>query len=194
MDADQLTLEARKYNLEKWKTLISVLTPLALVALTFVVNSAIQERGEALKRQGQILAEKQKIYADLGKNLNIIYIYIADIGDFRSYTPPRVVELKRESDRWFFTYRPYWSKETEQKYNTFMTAAFTTYNGAGKPAKINAKKLQKTEAYNVDKLQWDGSWDAYFKEDSADPNIATKYYDLVGSILDDTVTGDVRKL
>jgi hypothetical protein len=58
--------------------LLSILTPLVLVVLTFVVNDAIQQRGAALKREEQILAEKQKIYAEMGKMLNVIYVYVAD--------------------------------------------------------------------------------------------------------------------
>ena len=173
--------------------LLSILTPLVLVALTFVVNNAIQERGALLKREEQILAEKQKIYAELGRRLNIFYVYVADVGDFRSYTPPRVVELKREADRQFFMYRPYWSDSTEKRYNEFMKAAFLTYTGAGLPAKINASRAQKVAAYEVDKLKWDAAWNQYFTENS-DPDIGTKYYALVSSLLADTVNAGIRKL
>ncbi|BAM88750.1 hypothetical protein S58_27440 [Bradyrhizobium oligotrophicum S58] len=193
MDAQEIAIKHREYKLEFLKVILSILTPLVLVALTFVVNNAIQERGALLKREEQILAEKQKIYAELGRRLNIIYIYIADVGDFRSYTPPGVVEKKRESDRQFFMYRPYWSDMTEQRYNEYMKAAFLTYVGAGMPAKINAFKSEKVAAYDVDKLKWDPTWDTYFTE-QADSEIATKYYALVSSLLADTVKADLRKL
>ena len=74
MDADELRIKEREYKLERWKLLVSTITSLALVALTFVINNALQERGAILKRQEQILAEKQKIYLSLGKELNIIYV------------------------------------------------------------------------------------------------------------------------
>jgi hypothetical protein len=193
MDADEIALKQREHKLEVWKVLLSILTPLVLVALTFVVNNAIQERGALLKREEQILAEKQKIYAELGRRLNVFYIYVADVGDFRSYTPPRVVEMKREADRQFFMYRPYWSEITEKRYNEYMNAAFLTYTGAGMPAKINAFKSQKQAAYDVDKLKWDATWDSYFAERS-DPEIAKKYYALVSSLLADTVNAGIRNL
>jgi type III secretory pathway component EscU len=63
----KFALKQREHKLEVWKVLLSILTPLVLVALTFVVNNAIQERGALLKREEQILAEKQKIYAELGR-------------------------------------------------------------------------------------------------------------------------------
>lgn len=193
MDADEIALAHREHRLEVWKVLLSILTPLALVALTFVVNNAIQERGALLKREEQILAEKQKIYAELGRRLSIFYVYVADVGDFRSYTPPRVVELKREADRQFFMYRPYWSDSTEKRYNEYIKAAFLTYTGAGLPAKINASRTQKVAAYEVDKLKWDAAWNQYFTENS-DPDIGTKYYALVSSLLADTVNAGIRKL
>lgn len=193
MDADELAIKQREYKLERWKVLLSILTPLVLVALTFVVNDAIQQRGAALKREEQILAEKQKIYAEMGKMLNVIYVYVADIGDFSSYTPQRVIEMKRETDRQFFMYRPYWSEATEEKYNDYMKAAFETYIGAGLPAKINASKSEKVAAYEAQKLKWDPSWDAYFTE-ARDPQIGTKYYALVSLLLADTVNAEIRKL
>lgn len=193
MDADEIAIKNREHKLEVRKVLLSILTPLVLVVLTFVVNDAIQQRGSLLKREEQILAEKQKIYAELGKKLNVFYVYVADIGDFRAYTPTRVVEMKREADRQFFMYRPYWSAETEKRYNEYMSAAFQTYNGAGLSAKINASRSQKIAAYDVDKLKWDPTWNNYFTENS-DPGIAEKYYALISSILADTVNSGIRKL
>lgn len=193
MDADEAAFKRRVHKLEVWKVLVSILTPIVLIALTFVVNNSIQERGALLKREEQVLAEKQKIYAELGRRLNVIYIYIADVGDFKSYTPPRIVEMKREIDRQFFMYRPYWSETTEKSFNAFMKAAFQTYVGAGKPAMINAKPSQKIAAYDVDKLQWDPNWNDYFTK-IIDPEIEAKYYALVNSLLADTVSGSIRKL
>ena len=48
---------------------VPVYSSLTLVALTFVINNAVHERGALLKRQEQILAEKQRIYLSLGKEL-----------------------------------------------------------------------------------------------------------------------------
>ncbi|MGB8420863.1 hypothetical protein [Paraburkholderia sp.] len=191
MDPEELASKARDHRLEKWKVFLSILTPLVLLALTYVVNNAIQEKGAALTRQEQILSEKQKIYADLGPRLNTIYIYVVDVGDFRSYSPVQIVKEKREADQKFFTYGPYWSAKTEKNYDAFMSAAFQTYNGAGLPAKIRTSRDQKIAAYNVDHLTWDNAWDAYFTG-AADSEISDKYNDLVSSLLADTVSSGVR--
>ena len=106
MDAEELELKHQDYRLERWKVFLSILTPLVLVVLAYVVNNAIQERGALLRREEQVLAEKQRLYGELGKNLNVVFVYIADVGGFRQYTPVEIVERKRKTDRMFFMYRP----------------------------------------------------------------------------------------
>lgn len=187
----ELQLKRQDHDLERWKLLLSIPTPVILLLLTYLVNNAIQERGALLQRESQILGEKQKIYTELGKNLNVIFVYVADVGDFRQYTPVEVVNRKRDSDRMFFMYRPYWSDDTEHKYNNYMKACFQTYNGAGLPATINASKAEKVAAYQHDGLRWENSWNGYFTE-SVDPNVSTKYYALVSSLLADTVSPNLR--
>lgn len=193
MDEEEYAMKEREHRLEVWKFYVSILTPLLLLALTFVVNNAIQDRGSRLKREEQILAEKQKIYVDLGQRLNVFYVYVTDVGDFRSYTPPEIIKLKREADRQFFAYRPYWSVNTETLYREFLGAAFATYNGSGKAAKINACKHEKVSAYRVDGLDWNPEWDSYFTE-TRDPRIEKRYYSLVSALLRDIVNAGVREL
>ncbi|MFO0700714.1 MAG: hypothetical protein U0236_15950 [Nitrospira sp.] len=193
MDADEKHFRGRELRLERWKVFLSILTPLVLLFLTWVVNNAIQERGAALDREKQILSEKQKIYAEMGKRLNVIFVYVLDVGDFRAYKPPQIVDFKREVDRQFFSYRPYWSAETENNYNEFMSAAFQTYTGSGQPAKIRASRLEKVAASKVDKLSWDPVWDDYFTEEM-DHEVSSKYYKLVSAMLNDTVTPGIRKV
>lgn len=193
MNTQELEFKQREYQLEKWKTILSMLTPLVLVALTFVVNNAIQERGALLKREEQVLAEKQKIYAELGRNLNVIFVYVTDVGDFSQYTPIEIVKKKREADRLFYIYRPYWSEATEHNYNVYMEAAFQTYNDVGMPAKIKTSKSEKVAAYQRGGLRWEGPWNQYFTEEE-DPDISTKYYALVSSLLADTVNAAIRHI
>lgn len=192
MDADELAVEGRKHRVEIFKLIVSALTPVVLAFLTYVINGAIQERGAALKREEQILAEKQRIYAELGRRLNIFYVYAADVGDFRAYEPPRVIEYKREADRQFFMYRPYWSPSTRAHYNAFMLAVFKTYNGAGLPAKIRARRGQKAAAYEIDRIPWNAQWDMYFTEET-DDKITEKYYELVNALLKDTVSPNIHQ-
>jgi hypothetical protein len=59
MNTAELELKTREYKLNRWKLVVSTMTSFALIALTFVINNALQERGARLKQQEQIMAEKQ---------------------------------------------------------------------------------------------------------------------------------------
>ena len=192
MDDRQFELEVKKYRQSWFATFLSILTPLILVYLTFTVQSVLKEREAQFERQAQILNEKQNSYATLGVDLNIIYVYLADVGDFREYTPLEVIQRKREADRLFFIFRPYWSEETEERYTKFMDDAFETYSGSGKRARIRASADQKVAAYRVDGKLWNQEWDQYFTGKRAD-SYRNSYYELVASLLSDTTSSDVRK-
>lgn len=129
----------------------------------------------------------------MGAKLNIIYVYLADVGDFRRYTPLEIIEKKRETDRLFYIYQPYWSIETEDKYDIFMDSAFKTFRGSGERAAIRTESYQKKKAYEVDGIEWDSSWDGYFTEEES--LAYEEYYsDLVASFLKDTTSSEVRAI
>lgn len=197
MDIDKKELKYRTYRLEIWKALLATLTPIILIILTFVVNNAIQKSGSLLKREeeiaSQISRQKRDIYADLGKKLNIIYIYVQDIGDYSSYTPQKILEFKRQSDRQFFSYFPYWSCETEINYKKFMNTAFKMYNASGESAKIRSYRHEKEKAYENNNKEWNDQWNDYFTE-SRYKNTDVIYYNLIQSILKDTANAELRKV
>ncbi len=193
MDKQELEIEYKKLRIEKWKTVLSILTPLILVYLTFIVQSTIKEKEAEFERLQQILNEKQRIYGTLGSDLNRIYVYIADVGDFRQYTPLQIIQKKRESDRLFLTYLPYWTEETANRYTDFMKSAFATYQWSGERAKIRATAYQKQMAYKKDNLTWEDSWNKHFTKER-DANYVSAYWKLVESLLADTVSSKVRRI
>ncbi|MDF8360190.1 hypothetical protein [Achromobacter anxifer] len=190
MDADEIRFKQQEIRIERWKLLISILMSLVLLGLTWIVDNAVKERGAFLERQNQILREKQRIYSNLGSNLNIIYVYVSDIGDYAKYTPLDVIGKKRDVDRQFWSYRPYWSDRTERCYLDFLNAAFQTYVGEAEDARLKASKSQKAKALGPG---WQSAWDKHFTG-AKDPTIEDRYYSLVSSLLADTVSVEVRTI
>jgi hypothetical protein len=184
------TLEIAKYRQEWWKAGISILTPIAIAFLTYFISVSLGERESHLRRGEQILSEKQKQYQRIGEDLNIIYVYVADVGDFRRFTPEEVLAKKREADRTFYSYRPYWSRDTQGRYNAFMEAAFQPYVALGTNAKIRGSVAEKRQAYSIDKKTWNDTWDALFTG-STDPSVADRYDEVVRGFLDDIATSDL---
>ena len=74
-----------------------------------------------------------------------------------------------------------------------MDSAFETYQGSGEKAKIRARSFQKQKAYGVDRMVWDESWDKYFIG-KVDQNSKSAYWELVESMLADTVSTEVRDI
>lgn len=177
-------LDLAKYRQEWWKIGISALTPIVLAFLTFFITQILDERQPYLRRGEQILSEKQKIYPNIGDYLNVIYVYVADVGDFRRFTPRQIVETKRQVDRLFHMYSPYWSRRTKDAYSRFMNAAFTMHVAIGTDAGINSPTSEKKAAFAADDKNWDPTWDGLFTG-SRHPELGRRYYTLVSSFMED---------
>jgi hypothetical protein len=191
MDLATADIEIAKYRQEWWKVGISALTPIMIAILTFFITDALNSQQSALRKGEQVLQEKQKLYSSLGSNLDIIYVYVMDVGDFRHYTPDQIIETKRETDRQFFMYKPYWSQKTSVLYNSFMKLAFKTYVGTGQNAQIRSAMVEKKAAYVIDSKQWNPDWDKMFTEERPPDEFTGTYYDLVRSFLEDTVSSAI---
>jgi len=185
------SIEIAKYRQDWWKIFVSALTPIAIAVLTYFITSSLNVKESMLRKSEQILSEKQKTYSKIGEDLNIIYVYAADVGDYRQFTPNQIIDRKRDADRTFFMYRPYWSGETQNKYNAFMHAAFEMYAGPGLNAKIKTSDVQKKLAFSAERKQWDGAWDNMFTG-SADPALEQSYYALVSCFLSDIASSAVN--
>lgn len=177
-------LEVARYWQEWGKVAVSALTPIAIAGLTYFISNTLNERQSYLRKGEQILSEKQKTYGRIGEDLNVIYIYCADIGDFRHHTPDQIIERKRSADRVFFMYRPYWSNKTQDNYHKFMAAAFAMHVEAGTNARINASTYEKKTAFAADQKPWDPAWDDLFTG-KKQPMLEQSYYALVSSFLED---------
>ncbi|HJQ56970.1 MAG TPA: hypothetical protein VJ890_08695 [Vineibacter sp.] len=183
--------EQKKYIQEWWKIGISAITSVAIVALGFIIQSAITIQGAQLKRSEQILLEKQKIYHILGPSINILYVYVDDVGDFAKYDPPGIIKIKRETDRLFFVYRPYWNPSTTQMlYAKFMDSAFETYTDPAKDAKIRADFGEKKIAAGS---AWREEWEKdMFSKAGRDRNIRNTFMKLIEEFLNDIASGEIH--
>lgn len=143
-------------SLEITKVIISALTPLLLFTLGILINSSV-------KTEDRSIALRSEIYRTIGGDLNDIYCYIAFVGNWKELTPNEVIAKKRAADRTMYTYRPFFSQELFDRYETFMNEAFAPFSEAGKDARIRAD----IESANGDRRKhsakgWDASWEDRF--------------------------------
>lgn len=159
---------------------VLALTPVVVALVGFFVTSALKRREynfSAAERRREIC---KALYDDVGPQLNRIYCYITDLGDYGHYTPHDIIQAKRDADRIFYTYRTLWSEPTRQAYAAFMEVAFATHSGVGVPAKVRASRFQKVHFFENTGRHWDLAYDAMLTEEK-DLDAANSAYETVVS-------------
>jgi hypothetical protein len=177
-------MEPNEFNLKVWEIIISALTPVAIVWAGYFIKKSLSARENELVALRRLQDIRKSIYDEIGPKLNQIFCYIFDVGDYGSYEPMDIIQLKREVDRKFCTYRELWHKETIGAYKAFMAAAFETYVGVGTPAKIRTMTHEKKTFFSNFGKQWGVGWDEKFSE-KKDPEVQSLYETLIQRFIED---------
>ena len=96
--------------------------------------------------------------------MNDIYSYLAFVGRWKDLTPLDVIAKKRAVDRAMYTYKPFFSPELFQTYETFMHEAFRTYGKPGKDARIRSDIVTEDGDRSVHGEEWQEAWKDRFTE------------------------------
>lgn len=189
--------------LQEWvKIGVSCLLPIAVVALTLIINTRLNEFNSELKSKEneqqykykiseKIVEDKRSIYRSISIDINSIYIYINDVGNFYDFSPEIIIQKKRVVDSIFFSHNSYWNTDTRNAYKDFMSAAFMTYSGPGQPARIRSRPDQKIAAALYRGEQWNKERNDAFNGEF-DPSINGKYTDLVKAFLLDINSSEIN--
>ncbi len=146
-------------SLEKTKLAVSVLTPVLVLILGIIINNSIKsaERSTSLRSD---------IYRTIGGDLNDIYSYLAFVGGWKELTPADVMARKRAVDKAMYTYKPFFSKELFETYETFMQEAFAPYGTPGTDARIRSDIATSDGDRRIHTLKgWEASWDDRFTKE-----------------------------
>jgi hypothetical protein len=133
-------------SLEVTKLVVGAATPVTLAIVGALFSWQAGDRAQETAQYNQVVAKRIELWDDLGPKLNSIYCYLTYVGDWKELTPADVVKLKRESDRIFFTYRPFFSEEFVAAYEAFLDAAFKPYGGWRADARIRSTVAQRENA------------------------------------------------
>jgi hypothetical protein len=143
-------------SLEVVKITVGFLTPLAVGVVGWFISRQLATNQELIKKRIQI-------YDSVAPLLNDIYCHFRCIGDFRSISPPEIVNHKRVLDRNLYVYHALFSSQLFDQYQRLINQfCFRPYTGAGESAKIRASA-------NIIKMQWkekwQPEWDKYYDEE-----------------------------
>lgn len=136
-------------SLEITKIVVSTLTPVTLAIFGFYFAHQSEARrddmqkysiyaSEKSSRDSQVVEKRVDLWDELGPRLNDIYAFSLYVGNWQNMSAADIIRIKRECDRIFYAYRPFFSPEFISAYGLFMEAAFQTYNLIGEDAKIRS--------------------------------------------------------
>ena len=132
------------------------------------------------------LEKRQEIYDEIGVPLNDIYVYIADVGHYKSLTPNDIIGHRRFLHTKMHTNRAYWSTETFAAYLHYMdNVAFSTFEGVNIDAKIRDDIAQKEQLPN-----WQFGWTGLHTGEQASEH-RKAYEELLQSLAIDLGVGPI---
>ena len=151
-------------GLEIAKIGTAVATPIIVLVLGIWAKNIAVDYERRASLSGKIIEKRVTIYELIDEDLNDIYVFLIQVGNWKDLLPQQVVQKKRTVDKIMYKSRPYWSDAAFTSYVKFMSAAFETYTGVGENAKI------RTETVQFEKLpNWDKSWATWFSSKSTAP-------------------------
>lgn len=127
-----------------------------------------------------IIQKRADIYAEVQEDLNKIYSYIKRVGFWKDYTPECILQSKRIVDQKIHSTKPYWSKNTIEKYQMFMAACFQTFRGHGVDAGIRADVEQYKNLAN-----WQPAYTESFVSIFDKAELNTSYNNLMDALSKD---------
>jgi len=174
----------------------SVITPIALAAIGFVVSRRLK-RIEALQwRSHELIAARLRYYREIVEPLNDLFCYFTFIGSWKEMTPPTVIETKRSLDRTFHTLAPFFDLDVVTAYNRFMELCFDTFGRWGEDARLRTGSRRRRDSSAV---PWLDEWDSMFSRAPDEPvsageleGIKSAYNEVVARLVGDIQLIDAR--
>lgn len=140
--------------LEVTKLIVSTLTPLSILALTAIMTrrtareaekrqAAEREQAAESTRYRKVIEKRVELWDKIGPDINDIYAYAMRVGNWNNLRPEEIIGIKRQCDKCFYSYKPFFSEAFSDAYLDFMKANFKMFNGMGEDAKIRASTLKR---------------------------------------------------
>jgi hypothetical protein len=174
-------------KMEIAKLIVSFLTPLTIALVGLLVQRTLAAQSRTWKVEDRLADKRVEIYEKIGVDLNRIYCYVMDVGDFKDEIPDEIIAAKRNVDRNMFIYQAIWPEETFKCFQEYIDSAFLHSKGErGSDAKIRAQVPEKKAARENRGKKWPAAWDERFTGER-DASHKTKYAQLMKLISRDLI-------
>ena len=122
--------------------------------------------------------------------------YFTFIGQWKTFTPPDILSIKRTLDREFFSALPLFSAECAAAYDSFIRACFEMFGHWGADAQLRTGYVRRRDALAG---EWKPEWEEMFLyrqaqviEDEELRQIREKYDTVLGALARDIELFEAR--
>lgn len=165
-------------SLEVVKLVVGTLGPLALAFVGHQLSRGLQRLAQAQWATQKVIEKRIAVYGEVVPKLNQLLCFFLQVGAWKSITPPRAIELKRQADEAFHVNAPLFSWKLMERYFEFMNGCFRTGNGIARDARLRALAKNHELAAGSG---WKAEWQALFDEHGATPqdDVKAAYEEVV---------------
>lgn len=167
-------------SLEVAKLAVAALTPMAVVAVGYVLNRRLRQVEQVQWANQTVISRRVEIFSEVAPKLNRLLCFATFVGRWKEITPAQAIMLKRELDETMYANRVLFSDRLFTGYQAFMRTLFAMYASNDADAPLRAPV--STTLGDRRKLPWwDHTMPSYFTTgSSASLNDIHDAYDLLG--------------
>jgi hypothetical protein len=114
-------------GLEVAKLAVEALTPVAVVAVGYVLNRRLRQVEQIQWANQTVISRRVEIFTEVAPKLNRLLCFAAFVGRWKEITPAQAIALKRELDETMFANRVLFSDHLFAAYQAFMRTLFAMY-------------------------------------------------------------------
>ena len=181
-------MEGQWTNLEIAKLVVSALTPILVLVLTFVVTrytKVTERRREQVDKLGE---KRMELYDRIGVKINEVFCYFWYVGKWKELSPPEILDRKRDLDSVVHTYRPFFSAEFYTLYRHFIQVGFMEYASPGEDAKLRTTLDDRAKRFRG---EWKDEWNSMLTGENNSVQIKSAYEKLLARLAAELDLGSV---
>jgi hypothetical protein len=141
------------------KTLASVAVPVVVAFVGHRLSRRLKLWEASQWRNQELIKARLQYYGQLAPMINDVMCYVTFIGRWKDLSPPKVIDIKRDMDRLFFSVAPLFSQRAVDAYQDFVGVCFGGHTPWSLDARIQTGFVRRREARPD---SWTPEWETLF--------------------------------
>lgn len=163
-------------SLEIAKLAAQSATPIVLIVAGIYVHRITKRFEHSQWRNQKLIERRLAAYDAIAPTMNDILCFYTYVGNWKKFTPPQIVEMKRLLDKNIYLNSTFFSKFLFDECLNFQTLCFETYNRWPQDARLKTKFGRRRDAYAQ---RWESEWEESFSPIASDPKDIQRSYNEI---------------